>query len=140
MASAPGWFAEQIAHFTLTLTPKMVDTARKGLGGDAIVEVFPTFIFAPSSRSNATFALVLDAQIGAATAVNTSTALVVFPSITMQGGSTFAGPVFNLSFSPSIGIAGTEKYTRSLGLSVTPSLGFATGTSGFPYNFPFPLH
>lgn len=137
-STAPGWFAEQIAAFTLTVIPKMTNVGRKGLGGDATVFVFPFIGMVSKGFSAAAFALALSPQIGMATPTGQSFGLNLTPSITMGSGS-LAGGVFNLAFSPTLGFTGVEHYGRNVALSVTPSFGFATGTARFPYNFPFQL-
>lgn len=135
-----GWWAEQFAHFKLTLTP--------------------SFAMSPSSKSIAAMTLSLDAPVIDMVGTPVATGefdLRLDPSVSMIGVNYLGTlalnltPVigmdytarstgaFTLSLTPTISMAGAEHYTAQFALSLTPTIGVSAYIKQLPHPIPWTL-
>jgi len=134
-----GWWSEQYAYFTMTMTPVVgVDVTSKSIA-DMDISLTPEFGMEATATSTGEFGLVFDPSVNMA-GVNFVgvLALNLEPAIGMLGGGRSTAS-FDLTLTPTIGMTGAEHYTAAFTITLTPTISQLAYVKQLPHPVPWTL-
>lgn len=135
-----GWWAEQFAHFKVTLTPEIeMNPGSKSIAAMTISLDSPVIGMEARPTSAGEFDLNLAPSLNFIGVNYAGTiALNLTPIIGMDYTARSTGE-FTLALTPTIGMVGAEHYTAQFALALTPTIGATAYIKQLPHPIPWTL-